>query len=144
MLEGLEKDSLFRCYRFTVGGTQPPVRVSALKYQRIIWVNHFGTIITTMESKQALVHFQSLPDCSLVCRTHNFPPDTAREKETQQGYKRQLHQILSKPQLQTFLTHHSNSSMISWVYQLCTCPGSQPLKAPHLDQASMYVTTCNP
>ena len=103
------------------------------QYQRISWgSNHFTQLSPQWKAKQAPVHFQSLPDCSLVCRNTWIFPQIPREKETQQRCKRQLHQVLSQPQPRPSLhTIPLQRDFMGVIYVLAQGPSLQ--RASHLN-----------
>lgn len=131
MLGGAEKDSLFRCYRFTAGGTQPLLHVAwALNIRELA-----GASTTSHnyhyhgKQNRHLSIFSPFQTAVQCAGTHGFSPRYQGRKKHSKGIKGSF--IKSFQSLSLDLPYTSfHSSMISWVYHLCTCPGSQPPKSP--------------
>ena len=102
-----------------------------LSIPEISWgFNHFAQLPPPWKAKRAPVHFQFLPDRSLVCRNHGFSPRSHRRKKHNTGVKgsfiKSFLSLSFSPDLPYTPFH---CSMTSQMYHLCACPGSQPMKS---------------
>lgn len=89
--------------------------------------NHFTQLPPSWKAKQAPVHFQSLADCSLVCRTMDSPPGPTGKKHNRGVKDSFIKSFLSFSPNLPYTPFHC--SMTSRVYHLCACLGSQPTKS---------------